>query len=259
MTQNLPATPQDQFGFGLPQKSSGYLRFASSDGSYVGDGLFISGKSGECTYGAQRTVIELPHQWAALLGQAQIGFNLFLDSGGRPLQSFGYLADENLDLEALKNAIPTDESKWQFDPKSGKRVDPRKESIKLPLVDLSDGRLYTYMSSAMSHVNAVRRLVRNCLLVQKANPETTATKVPLVEIRTKAVPAQGGTAEIHIAIFEVMDWVEGSAVLHALGKSGNAIAFGVSNQEALDDDLGPELTEENTKPKVKPAKASPRL
>jgi hypothetical protein len=241
-------------GFGLPADigNTGYARFASSGDSYIGDLLKISGKNGECTYGAQNTEIELPHKFAVLIGLAQVGYIMWTDGKPEP-SAFDYLASDTFDLEKLRDSIPTDPATWAFDAK-GNRVDPRKLSVKIPVVDLKTGKLFTIPSSALSHVRAWKRCIRNCLLVQRANQATTLGHVPLVEVNTKPVAAQSGTSEIHILLLEVMDWVKESIVLSALGKTGSAIQFGIDNQEALNADLPEEKLEQ---PKAK--RKSPRL
>jgi hypothetical protein len=252
--QTLPV-PAQAFGFGLPAASAGYARFASSD-DYIGDLLRVSGKDGRCYYGQQNTEIELPHTFAALLGLVQVGHSDW--TTGKPVSAFVPLADENADIEATKHAIPTDESKWGFDPKTGQRVDPRKLSIKVPMVDFETGHLFTLSSSAASHVRAWRKCLRACLVCQRANPETTPNHVPLIQVNTKAVPAQGGTSEIFVLLLETTDWIHERTVISALGKTGSAIQFGIDNQEALNADL-PKETLEQPAPKAKAAKAGPRL
>jgi hypothetical protein len=177
-------------------------------------------------------------------------------SSGKPVAAFGPLADPDLDVEALLESIPTDPEKWPFDQKTGKRKDPREPALRVPVVILETGKLLTISSSAKSHLKAWQRTVGNALVQQRAAQATTMGHVPLIEIRTKAVPAQGGTAEIFILLLETMDWVPESEVIRALGRTGNAIAFGLSNEEAVNADIA-EAEAELEKPK--PAKRGPRL
>src|SRR5262249_47456031 len=169
----------------------------------------------EFVYGGQDTPIELPHDFAVLIGLVEVGFTDW--SSGKPVSAFDQLANPDLDLDALRNSIPTDESKWAFD-KKGRRVDPRKPAIKVPLVDLTTGKLVTVRTTAQSHVNAWRKCVQACLVCQGANRQTTAGHVPLVNVSTRPVPAQDGTAEIYVLVLETMDWIKEGVVISALGK-----------------------------------------
>jgi hypothetical protein len=245
------SVPAQTFGFGLPAKTAGFARFASSD-DFLGDLLKISGKTGECTYGAQGTVIELPHTFAVLIGLVQVGYQLWVD--GKPVSAFDTLANEDLNPTALKESIPTDPSKWEFNPKTGERVDPRKQAIKVPMVDLETGHLFTYVSNAVSHYRAWQKSVRACLVCQRANPETTANHVPVVKVSVRSFTMD--SAEVWFPVLEVEDWIPERIVISALGRTGNAIAFGLSNEEAVNADIA-EAEAELENPK--PAKRGPRL
>jgi hypothetical protein len=111
------------------------------------------------------------------------------------------------------------------------------------------GHLYTFSSSAGTAVRAARKLVKNCLIQIRAAPDTTSNHAPLVAIEVGSFTSANG--EIFFPICKTQDWVPIGMVLHSLAQTGSASAFGISNAEALNQDLGEELTPENTKLKSK--------
>jgi hypothetical protein len=240
----VPAA-QQVVALGLPSNLSGFARFAAADdGDFPGDLLKVNGKSGRITFGSQE--IELPRgsKFAVLLGQAKAGW-IRWQGGQREGQAWLRLADADADLDALRQSLgDTNPDEWtEFKP-SGLPKDSWSMSILLPVIHVKDGKLMTLASSSVSTVKAVRRLVRNCLMVVARNPETTAGHVPVVALGVKSYRMNVG--EVFYATFEVEDWIPESDALHMLGKHGNAEAFGVNNAEAVNADLGPELTVENT-------------
>jgi hypothetical protein len=136
----------------------------------------------------------------------------------------------------LRKTLPeTNPDLWTEVNPSGLPRDPYSESVQLPCVRLDGGQLLTFASSAASAVKAAKRLVRNALIAIARNPATTRGRVPVVEIDVHNYKTQRG--QIFYPSFEVHDWLPETDVLSLLGKSGNAEAFGVSNNEALNADL----------------------
>jgi hypothetical protein len=115
------------------------------------------------------------------------------------------------------------------------------------MISYPGGNVYTFSSSAASAVKSVKRLVEGCLVQAAAAPETTAGHTPVAELRVSSFDTDNGA--IFFPRWEIVDWVQTGQVLHSLAKTGQAAQFGVSNEAALNEDLGEELTPENTEPK----------
>jgi hypothetical protein len=235
---------------GMPSDLRGLARFAAGLAEdYVGDLFLVNGKTGEITSGSQGFEHKPGEQFAMFIGEAQGGFVKW-EGGKITQQAWIRLADHDTDLEKLRASLgDNDPQQWKRFNMKGEPEDPFKESIRIPMIDPNSGSLFTFSSSAGSAVRAARKLVKNCLIQLKAAPETTTGHVPLVAIAVGSWTGQNG--EVFFPRFEVVDWLPAGVVLHSLAKSGNAPAFGISNEDALNEDLGQELTPENTKPKSK--------
>jgi hypothetical protein len=235
---------------GMPSDLRGLARFAAElTGDYPGDLFLVNGKTGAITSGSQGFEHKPNEQFAMIIGEAQGGWVRW--EGGKLVdQRWIRLADSDLDLATLRESLGhTDPNKWTKFNVKGEREDPYKEAVRIPMVDLVDGALYTFSSSAGTAVRAARKLIKNCLVQIRAAPETTLNHCPLIAIGVGSFPTQNG--EVYFPRFEVMDWIPTGVVLHALAKRGNAGAFGVSNEAALNEDLGQELTETETKSKTR--------
>jgi hypothetical protein len=234
-----------QVQLGLPTTSTGVMvspglaRYASEGSDYVGDLLKVSGKTGEITYGSQNAELAEGTKLAALLGQAKVGYIEWVD--GRPeAQAWLPLTeDPELDLRALRQSLgKLDPSEWEETNPNGSPKDPIRESVMLPMVQMDNGHLFTFSSSSDSGTKATRRLVKNCLIHLRAVPASQANHVPVITIDVGHYQhpiRQVGT--IYFPIFDLQDWVPPEHVMHALGKAGNAMAFGAPNREALNADL----------------------
>jgi hypothetical protein len=258
-TGNLPA-PAQPVGLGMPANVSGFVRFASTDGDdRLGDNWFLSGKTGQATVGQQRLEVKLPRKYAILFGvpQAQVGYLEWLPGGKVGRSDWVSLRDPESNLEELREALgDNDPTQWkQFTPK-GKPKDPLSLSARLPMVDWETGQLVTYPTSAKSHVKAIQRLVKACVVQMRAAPDTTLHHVPVAEIGVHSYELD--TGDIFVPHFTVLDWVPERVIVSLLGKSGCASQLGLSNQESLNADLAEETLEQPA-PKAKGAKTGPRL
>jgi hypothetical protein len=244
---NIVPASQQAAALGLPTNGlDGFVKYAAgSDGDYAGDLLRLNGKSGKITYGSQETELPEGTKFAVLLGQAKVGF-IRWSGGQREQQAWIRLSNSTADIDELRASLgDNDPDKWGEVRPSGLPKDPFSESVLVPMIEMKTGKLMSFASSSISNVNAIKRLIRNCLLMVARNPATTAGHVPVVELRVRNFRMNVGV--IYFAAFEVEDWIPECDALHMLGKHGNAEAFGVNNAEAINADLGPELTVENTR------------
>jgi hypothetical protein len=232
---NLPATTN----FGLPVDLAGLARFADDGSEYVGDLLRCNGKTGQVTYGQQNTELPAGTELAVFVGEAQGGYIRWED--GKPaLQAWVRLADPDADLDELRATLPeSNPDEWQEVHPSGQPKDPLSLSIKIPMVATKTGQLFTFSSSAGSAVKSARRLIRSCIVQKRAARERTNGHVPVVTIEIGNFKTKNGA--VFFPRFEVQDWVSVGVVLHSLAKTGNANAFGVSERNALNADLGDEI------------------
>jgi hypothetical protein len=226
--------------FGLPASASGLEKYASDSGSYLGDLLKVSGRDGTISFGAQATEMKPGGKFAALLGEAKVGF-IEWEEGTPVDQAWMRLADltDERDLRALRTSLGnTDPADWEEQELNGKPKDPFRESVMLPLVELRSGRLFTFSSSSSGGVRAVKRLVKNALIHLRAVPEAERNHVPVIELGVGSYTSRNKqVGQIFFPVFEVEDWMSPEEVLHLLGRSGNASAFGAPNTEALNADL----------------------
>src|SRR5262249_11421025 len=106
----------------------------------------------------------------------------------------------------------TDQSLW---PKGddGRPEDPWKEAAYLPLKDPRGGAAYTFSTSSVGGVRAVKRLVATYAWQLRAAPETTADHLPVVELGADSYQHRDrkrGT--IHNPTLTGVDWVPAATV-----------------------------------------------
>jgi hypothetical protein len=230
---------------GLASAADGLARYASSDNNYLGDLLKCSGKTGELTYGRQGTVLKPGTRFAVLLSEGKVGYIEWID--GKPAQQawLPLLEAGPDELRALRASMGgTDAAEWDGElGLNGQPRDPKRESFMLPMVGTSDGKLFTLSSSAINACREVKRLAKNCAIHVRVAPPAFADHVPIVtlDVGKKSMGGQVGT--VFFPIFDVEDWMSPGQVMHLLAKSGNASAFGASDTEALNADLGSEPDE----------------
>jgi hypothetical protein len=214
--RTLPSTAQPST-LSLPTNPAGFVKFVSGVDDFLGDMMKISGKDGKSTAGSQGLEIKLPRSFAVLVGLCQAGF-IDWKNGTAARQGWLRLSDDDADLDTLRTSLgDIDPATWAKGADGA--VDPFKLSIKLPLADLETGALYTYCSSANSHVKAVRRFVRSVLVLHRTSP-AVAGLIPVATISVASVKTQNGT--LFYPEFTTEDWITEQVVLDALGKSGRA-------------------------------------
>jgi hypothetical protein len=238
---------------GMPADLTALAKFAAGTGDDdVGDPLQLNGKTGAITSGNQGFEHKPGELFAFLLGEAKGGYLRF--ENGKPVASgFLRLADPETDLDELRKSFGDyDPDKWKDTLPSGLPKDPFNESVKIPCVGMTDGKLYTFRTNSWYGVNAARRFMKACIVQQRAAPETTNNHVPVAAMYISEKMVSVG--RIFYPRFEVDDWVPIGAVMHLLGKTGNSGAFGVIKQAAINEDLGEEPSEPEP---AKPAPAKP--
>jgi hypothetical protein len=243
---------------GLPTDLRGLAKFAAGGGEDdVGDRLKVNGKTGAINSGSQGYEHKPGFKVAVFIGEAQGGFARF-DGGQIVKQGWARLADPDTDLDELRDSLgDNNPDEWRDELPSGLPKDPFNQGVKVPCIDPQTGKLYTFSSLSFYGVKAARRLIQNCLVQQRAAPETTNNHVPLVAINVGSRQTKNGL--IYFPIFEVEDWLPTGVVMHALGKGGNAGAFGIDERSALNSDLGEEPKAEPAPAPKKPAKTRPRF
>jgi len=222
--------------------TDGLAKYGASEGNTsLGDWLRCNGKTGELTYGSEGTALARGTKAAVLLGLAEAGFIKWAD--GKPEDQAWQRLVDGPDLKALRQTLGnTDPSEWEEVTLAGLPQDPYRESVKLPLVQWPDGKLFTYSNSSGSGVRAVKRLARGCVAQMRAAPETTAGHVPIVELDVGHWQHSSKTVgKIYFLTLEVCDWIPAKNVMHALVAQGEAGALGIPNNlAALNADLGTE-------------------
>jgi hypothetical protein len=235
---------------GMPANTGGLGEFANRGNSDF-DPLRLNGKVGKIFGGTQSEEIKPGTAFAFFIWQVQEGMQLW--EGGQLIDERWRLAadPDAPSLREMRAEMPrTNPDEWKEFLPSGLPKDPVKESVKMPAVNPATGRLYTYSTGTSWHaVQAVRRMVKSCLVQQKAAPETTNYHVPLIEfgVRSKSTP----NGLIYIPVFGLpLDWLPIGVVLQSLAKTGSAALLGLSEDEVRNADLGDEPAVE---PSQKPA------
>jgi hypothetical protein len=208
---------------------AGLARYAGSGGSdWMGDLAKCNGKTGTLTYGSQGTEIPKGTRAAALLTFGRAGYIDWQD--GKPQDQAWWPLIDGPDLKALRQTLnKTNPSDWSDITLAGLPQDPYRESVMLPLVIMPSGKLLTYSNSSISGVRQVKQLVRGCVAQMRASPETTAGRVPLVELLVgHYVHPSKTVGKIFYLMLEVCDWIPAATVLRSLVATGDAGAFGLS-------------------------------
>jgi hypothetical protein len=241
----------------VPSDLRGLQRFVSSGGDDdLGDRLRVNGEDGSIYVGSQGATMEPGTKLAVFLGQIMEGFVYWKD-GQLADQRWVNANDPAVDLTELRAQMgQANPNEWQETLPSGLPKDPISPAVKFPVCDVATGNLFTYSVNSFNGVKAARRMVKACIVQRGAAMETTADCLPVVEITVASKMTPHG--KIYWGQFEVVDWSPIAHVMHTLGKRGNAGAFGVSNAEALNEDLGDEPEAEPAKPAAKPKSKSLR-
>src|SRR5262249_31178037 len=151
--------------FGLASAAAGLAKYAASDSSnYLGDLLKLNGKSGELTYGSQSTVLKPGARFAVLLSESQVGYIEWI--GGKPVQQawLPLLGTGTEELRELRASMgDTDSAEWDGElGLNGQPRDPKRESVMVLMLRVSDGKMFTFSSSAFSACKAVKQLAKGC-------------------------------------------------------------------------------------------------
>jgi hypothetical protein len=204
---NAPVTVQQT----TPDAIASLDRYARSAGDLYGDLLKFSGKTGGWTAGPQSTEIAIGTELVAIVPALLVGFVRWED---------GELAGQEMvplkpdyDPRAMRASLgDTDRALW---PKGedGQPEDPWKEAALLPMKNLTTGAEYTYSTSSIGGVRAVKRLVGAYSKQIQAAPQTTAGHLPVVALGTSSYQhADRKRGTIYNPVLEGLDWVHASRV-----------------------------------------------
>jgi hypothetical protein len=207
MTTNVPAP--------LPQSAPAQLtaleKYGRSGGDLFGDLLKFSGKTGAWTAGAQGIEVPIGTQLVAILPEMLAGYVKWSD--GELVEQALVPVTEAYDPKALRVSLgDTDRDKWAQG-EDGQHGDPWKEAAYLPLKNLKTGAEYTYSTSSLGGVRAVKKLVATYAWQLRAAPETTANHLPVVELGARSYKhADRKRGTIFNPMLTGIDWVPASAV-----------------------------------------------
>jgi hypothetical protein len=186
-------------------------KYGRSAGNLFGDLLKFSGKTGQWNAGAQGVEIPIGTQLAAIVPEMLAGFVKW--QGGELVDQVMQPITESYDPKALRASLgDTDQDQW---PKGddGRLEDPWKEAALLPLKNPKSGAAYTYSTSSLGGVRAVKRLVAVYSWQLRSAPATTAGHLPVVELGASSYrhdDRKRGT--IFNPVLTGADWVPASAV-----------------------------------------------
>jgi hypothetical protein len=193
--------------------------------------LKFSGKTGVWTSGAQGIEIPLGTQLAAIVPETLGGYVKWVD--GELAEQALIPIVEGCDLKALRATLGDDDPNEWPTGDDGKPEDPWREAALLPLKNPKTGAQYTYSTSSVGGVRAVKKLVAGYAWQVRAAPETTANHLPVVELGArdyKHPDRKRGT--IFNPVLAGIDWVPASAVAD---KGGNQKAAQATFEDHRDE------------------------
>lgn len=214
MTQNNNAiVPATQTAPVTPAQLIAYDRYARSAGSFYGDLLKFSGKTGAWTAGQQSVELPIGTQLAAIVPEMLVGFVQWRD--GELVEQAMVPLTPNYDPKALRISLgSTDRDLWSKD-EDGEPIDPWDEAALLPMKNLKTGAEYTYSTSSVGGCRAVKHLVGAYSKQIQAAPETTAGHLPIVELGARSYKhpkKERGT--IYNPVLLGVDWVHASEIMN---------------------------------------------
>jgi hypothetical protein len=186
-------------------------KYARSAGDLYGDLLKFNGKDGKWTAGPQSTEIAYGTELAAIVPALLVGFVKWED-GELAGQEMVPLTPDYDPRELRASLGGLDRALWPKD-EDGLDQDLWKEATLLPMKNLATGHEYTYSTSSVGGVRAVKRLVGAYSKQIQAAPQTTAGHLPIVALGGFSYPhpdRKRGT--IYNPILEGVDWVHASRV-----------------------------------------------
>jgi hypothetical protein len=212
MTDNLPVpTP-------VPQTTLAQLtaleRYGRSGGDLYGDLLKFSGKTGTWTAGAQGIEIAIGTQLAAIIPEMLAGFVKWSD--GELVEQALEPVTESYDPRALRASLgDVDEHKWPLGDDGGPE-DPWREAALLPMKNLKTGQEYTYSTSSLGGVRAIKKLAGTYAWQLRAAPDTTVNHLPVVELGARSYKhSDRKRGTIFNPVLTGVDWVPAAAVKEA--------------------------------------------
>jgi len=246
--------------FGLASAAADLAKYAASDSNdYLGDLLKLNGKSGELTFGSQATPLKPGTRFAVLLSESKVGYIEWV--GGKPAQQawLPLLGAGTEELQELRASLgDTDSAEWDGElDLNGQPRDPKRESVKLLMFRVPDGKMFTFSSSAFGACKAVKQLAKGCAIHVRVAPPALADHVPIIALGVGKRNTGGQVGVVYFPLLEVDDWMSPAQVMHLIAKGGNAGAFGASDTEALNADLGDEPDEvgaDDEPPQAPPAR-----
>jgi hypothetical protein len=219
MTTDNKNLPAEQASFGLPVNVDGLSAYAASSGAgFPGDLFKLNGKNGKYALGADGEDVPTGSAFAVILQQATAGFVSWVD-GKVADQAFIPISEATpTALAKLRESLgDLDRTQWPDTDLKGRPVDPFKESARVPMVQMSDGRLCTFLTSSLSGCRAVRSLIQKVLVQLRADPEAAGGRVPVVTNEVASYQhSVRSVGEIFYPSFDLIDWVPPATVMSAL-------------------------------------------
>jgi hypothetical protein len=167
-----------------PAQLTALERYGRSAGDLYGDLLKFSGKTGVWTAGAQGIEIPLGTQLVAIVPEMLAGFVKWSD--GELVEQALQPVTDSYDPRALRASLgDVDEHKWPPGD-DGRPEDPWREAAYLPMKNPKTGAEYTYSTSSLGGVRAVKKLAGTYAWQLRAAPETTAGLLPVVELGARS-------------------------------------------------------------------------
>jgi hypothetical protein len=226
MTTNVPAPlPQSP-----PTQLTALEKYGRSGGDLYGELLKFSGKTGVWTAGAQGIEIPIGTQLVAIVPEMLAGCVKW--QGGELVEQALVPLTEAYDPKALRATLGDDDpSEWPMGD-DGKREDPWKEAAYLPMKNPKTGAEYTYSTSSVGGVRAVKKLVATYAWQLRAAPETTANHLPIVELGARSYKhADRKRGTIFNPVLTGINWVSASVVADK-GNDGQGEMFAPSGEPA---------------------------
>jgi hypothetical protein len=197
-----------------PAQLTALERYGRSAGDLYGDLLKFSGKVGTWTAGAQGIEIPVGTQLIAIIPEMLAGYVKW--SEGELVEQALEPVTNSYDPRALRTSLgDTDESKWPRGD-DGRAEDPWREAAYLPMKNPKTGAEFTYSTSSLGGVRAIKKLAGTYAWQLRAAPETTANHLPVVELGARSykhTDRKRGTISNHV--LTGVDWVPASTVKKA--------------------------------------------
>jgi hypothetical protein len=193
------------------EELEGYEAYAKTGAPiWFGELLKFSGKTGQWSYGEAAIPVEDGRILVAVVPEALAGYMLWKD-GDLADQAWWPVFKFN---PRQHRATLGDLDKAIWPEEDGKLVDPWKEAVMLPMVDPNTREEFTFSSSSVGGVRAVKRLINTYVKQMRAASETTKGCLQVVELGSKSYKhddKKRGT--IYNPVFEDLDWIHASDLL----------------------------------------------